>query len=150
MEHQLKQPGIYLVKNGIQEAIVKIEKAAPFFAITALMDLTQFCEKGRIIGNDKLQKDIERNSEQYLFQPLDVNTVIEAGTTNVMINKNIDMTNEDARKYGDMLQKLGVVRTKQALMHQYCVNTLQTDVYLAYIRDFNGLPFDYNGPSSVS
>lgn len=141
----LEQPGIYLVKNGIQEAIIKVERTAPFLSITSLFDLTLFINENKVNGNIKLEKDIQQNPQNYLFQPLDVSTVLKTDTTGYLVEHEIDVTNEDLHKYGNLLVKLGLVKTKQALMHQFGINMLQTDVYLKKIREFNGFPYDYNG-----
>lgn len=142
----LEYPGIYLCKNGIQEAIIKVERTAPFLSITGLFDLTLFVNENKVNGNMKLEKDIQQNPQNYLFQPLDVTTILRTGTTDYLTDQEVEISNEDLQRYGNLLNKLGIVKTQQALMNQFSINMLQTEVYLKKIRDFNGFPYDYNGP----
>lgn len=142
----LKQAGIYLAKKGQQDVIIRVEGHFPMLRITGIFDLTRFAKEGKPYGNATIKKDIEVNTSNYLFQPLDIQTILNIGSEEILLNQNISMTSDELLKYGDILSKLGIIAAKRAIMLQYECPVQQTEVYLRKIREFNKFPYDYNGP----
>lgn len=142
----LEYPGVYHAKNGVQDVIVLVEQACPFLTISALIDMTAFAKTRKIVGNDKLIKEIMNNPQNWLFVPLDIASVLTIGSEKPLVNLDVEMTVSELHRYGGILTKLGITSARRALMEEYQIPLIQTDVYLAKIREHNGLPYDFTGP----